>query len=270
MSFFPLVRREMHGSMTRMIIMSGLGGASNATILYAINAGAQAAADSKTNVTWALLFLVSLLVYIKTQTYILISTTVEIEAIIHKLRVRIMDAVRRSELLPLEAIGRARIVAAITRDTTTLAQAANVLAFTAQGLVLLVLVSIYVAFLSWLAFVMSMAIIGGAALLFHLKSGELEKGTREATEWQNRLFDRLIDVLDGFKEVRLNRIRSDDLYDDIVEVSRTAANIKIKTDSESFKRLVMAQSSMQVLLGAIVFIVPTSATHGGQAPSHRR
>ena len=41
MSFLQLVRREMHGSMPKLLLMSGLGGISNASILAAINAGVQ-------------------------------------------------------------------------------------------------------------------------------------------------------------------------------------------------------------------------------------
>jgi putative pyoverdin transport system ATP-binding/permease protein len=80
--------------------------------------------------------------------------------------------------------------------------------------------------------------------------------TREAAAWENRLYDRLLDVLDGFKEVRLNSARSDDLFHDIVEVSRAAANIKIRAQSETFLRMVFLQSSLYALLGAIVFVVP--------------
>ena len=90
----------------------------------------------------------ALLLFIKTQHYILIATTVEIEAIIHKLRVRLMDQVRHSELLPLDAIGRAEIVAAITKETATLTQATNMIAFAGQGVVLVFFVAIYIAYLS--------------------------------------------------------------------------------------------------------------------------
>ena len=41
MTFFQLVRREMEGSMPRLVFMSGLGGISNAAILAAVNAGAK-------------------------------------------------------------------------------------------------------------------------------------------------------------------------------------------------------------------------------------
>jgi putative ATP-binding cassette transporter len=264
MSFFQLVRREMQGSLDRLAVMSGLGGTSNAAILAAINAGAQAAGNGDVSVTSAALFIVALLLFIKTQHYILIAATVEIEAIIHRLRVRLMDHVRHSELLPLDEIGRAEIVAAITKETATLTQAVNMLAFAGQGVVLVFFVAIYIAYLSLLAFVLSAVILCVAGVIFHAKNRRLAEETREATKWDNRLFDRLMDLLDGFKEVRLNKSRSDHLFDDIAEVSRTAANIKIRTQSESYKQLVFSQSSMYLLLAAIVFVVPTfSATKGG-------
>ena len=264
MSFFQLVRREMQGSLDRLAVMSGLGGISNAAILAAINAGAQAAGSGELSVSSALLFVVALLLFIKTQHYILIATTVEIEAIIHRLRVRLMDQVRRSELLPLDEIGRAEIVAAITKETTTLTQATNMLAFAGQGVVLVFFVGIYIAYLSLLAFALSVIIVSLAGAIFHVKSRQVAAEAREAAEWDNRLFDRLMDLLDGFKEVRLNRARSDHLFDDVVEVSRTAANIKIRSQSESYKQLVFSQSSMYLLLAAIVFVVPAfSDTKGG-------
>ena len=151
------------------------------------------------------MFIVALLLFVQTQHYILITTTAEIGAIIHKLRVRLMDYVRRSELLPLENIGRAQIVAAITMETSILTQAANTLAFAAQGALLILLVAAYVAYLSLIAFVLGVIIVGIGAALFHAKSTQLAVELREAAMWENRLFDRLSDVLDGFKEVRLNR-----------------------------------------------------------------
>jgi cyclic peptide transporter len=264
MSFFQLVRREMQGSLDRLIVMSALGGISNAAILAAINAGAQAAGNGEISVLSAALFVSALLLFIKTQHYILIAATVEIEAIIHRLRVRLMDHVRHSELLPLDEIGRAEIVAAITKETTTLTQAVNMVAFAGQGVVLVFFVAIYIAYLSPLAFALSAIIVSAAGAIFHFRSREVAERAREAVQWDNRLFDRLMDLLDGFKEVRLNRSRSDNLFDDVVEVSRTAANIKIRSQSESYKQLVFSQSAMYLLLAAMVFVVPTfSATKGG-------
>ena len=264
MAFFQLVRREMQGSLMRLAVMSGLGGTSNAAILATINSGAQSAGKGEVGLFAAAVFVVSLLLFIKTQHYILIAATVEIEAIIHRLRVRLMDHVRHSELVPLDAIGRAEIVAVITKETATLTQATNMLAFAGQGVVLVCFVAIYIAYLSLLAFLLTVVIIGVASFIFHAKSHQVADDNRKAAEWDKRLFERLMDILDGFKEIRLNRARSDELFGDSVEVSRNAANLKIRSQSESYKQLVFSQSSTYLLLAAVVFVVPTfTDTKGG-------
>jgi cyclic peptide transporter len=265
MSFLQLVRREMHGSMPKLLFMSSIGGISNASILAAINAGVQDTSSGQKPGLWAAsLFLVALFLFMKTQQFVTITATAEIEAIIHKLRLRLMDLIRRSELLEIEKIGRARIVASITSDTAVLTQASNMLCFTVQGAVLILFVGLYVAYLSIVAFLLTLVIVSGAGTIFHYKNRQLSAQKSESAAWERRLFDRLTDFLDGFKEVRLNAARSDDLFNDALEVSKTAANIKILTQAETFKMIVRSQISMYILLGAVVFVAPNlSDTLGG-------
>jgi len=266
MSFIQLVRREMHGSMPKLIFMSGVGGVSNASILAAINTGVQDASGGQKPGLWAAsLFLVALFLFYSAQQYVTITATAEIEAIIHKLRVRLMDMIRRSELLEMEKIGRSRIVAAVTSDTAVLTQASNVLCFTIQGAVLIFFVGLYVAYLSLVAFLLTFVIITGAATIFHYKNKRLSAQKAESAAWERRLFERLIDFLDGFKEVRRNRSRSDDLFDDALAVSKTAANIKIRTQAETFKMIVSTQMAMYILLGAVVFVAPNLSDSLGGA-----
>ena len=137
-------------------------------ILAAINTGVQDAGNGQKPGLWAAsLFLVALFLFIKSQQFVTITATAEIEAIIHKLRVRLMDMIRHSELLELERIGRSRIVAAITSDTAVLTQASNMLCFTVQGAVLIFFVGLYVAYLSLAAFALTVVIVTGAGFIFH-------------------------------------------------------------------------------------------------------
>ena len=81
MSFVQLVRREMQGSLPRLLFMSALGGVSNAAILAAINAGVQSGSTANKPSLWAAtLFLVALFLFMKTQVYVTITATAEIEA----------------------------------------------------------------------------------------------------------------------------------------------------------------------------------------------
>src|SRR5215217_207903 len=255
MSLLQLLGREAQNSLPRLIIMAGLAGISNALILAVINTAA-GTPNTTISLQSAFIFLLSLLIYIKTQHYILSSTTIELEATIHRLRLRLMDQVRRSELLALENIGRSEIIAAITKETTTLSQTATVLVIGAQAAVLIFFTSIYIAYLSLPAFALSAAIISIAASLFLARAQRLKAETHAALQWENRLFDRLTDLLEGFKEVRLNDHRSHDLFCDTIEISTTAAELKIKTQTDGLKQFVFSQASFYVVLGAIVFLAP--------------
>jgi ABC-type siderophore export system fused ATPase/permease subunit len=266
MSFFQLVRREMYSSLPKLVFMSGLAGLSTAAILAAINAGVQAVEGGKKASLWAVsLFVVSLFLFIKTQRYVTIATTAEIESIIHKLRVRLLDQIRRSELLAIERIGRSRIVATISSDTAVLTQASNILCFSVQGIVLVFFVAIYVADLSLAPFAMSAVIVVAAAIIFHMKNRSVSAQAREAAEREGQLFGRLIDFLDGFKEVRLNNTRSADLFDDAFEVSRSAAEIKIRSRSEILRQIVFTHGALFILLGVVVFVAPNFTDSSGGA-----
>jgi cyclic peptide transporter len=257
MSFLQLVRRKMRSSLWKLMLMAGFGGISSFGILVAINAGAQAADKTHELSAWAVaLFVISLLLFIKTQVYVTTTVTAEIEGIIHRLRVRLMDDVRRSELLAIERIGQSRIFTAITGDAAALTQASNTMCYSVLGAVVLLFVGTYVAYLSLAAFALSVVIIGAAGTIFHFRSRRLIAERAKAAEQERRLFDRLADFLDGFKEVRLNSARSADLFDDAVAVSRTAANTKIAAQVDTLRQVVSTQAYVYILLGVVVFAAP--------------
>lgn len=267
MSFLQLVRRDMHGSPRKLAVMASVGGVSSAAILAAINTGAQAADRGELpGLATITLFAVSIILFAQTQIFVTTTISGEIEAIIHRLRLRLIDQVRRSELLSIESIGRSRIIATITRDTAVLTQASNTLCYSIQAPVLLFFVAIYVAYLSLPAFMISAVIVTAAGTIFHFRSRHLAVKRAEAAEEERRLLDRLTDFLDGFKEVRLNSARSADLFDDTMKVSEAAANIKIGAQAATFRQIVSSQIYMYLLLASVVFVAPRFTSTLGSAP----
>ena len=266
MSFLQLVRREMRGSLRKLLLMSSLGGISSAAILAAINAGAQAADQGKGPSLWAAsLFVVSLYLFMKTQIYVTTTITGEIEAVIHRLRLRLVDQIRHSELLAIEQIGRSRFVGAIASDAAILAQASNTLCYSVQAPILLAFVGIYVAYLSFPAFVLSVIIVGLAGTVFHFRSRRLTEERAAASEQERHFLSRLTDFLDGFKEVRMHAGRSADLFDDAVEASEESANIKIRVQAATFRLIASSQAYMYLLLAIVVFVAPLFSDFAGNA-----
>ena len=167
MSFFRLLRAEMPGSVSRLLLMSCLAGITNAAILAAVNSAAQPTAGGPPSLFLALVFVLLVFIFIRAQHFLLITATAQIETVIHKLRLRVMDRVRRSELLVLDTIGQSEIIGATTKDTVALTQAAHVLAYCAQGVILTLFVSVYIAYQSVLAFLLTIGVIVIVGLLFN-------------------------------------------------------------------------------------------------------
>jgi putative ATP-binding cassette transporter len=263
MLLFQLLRREIHSSLPKLVIMAMLAGTSNALIIAAINAAAEAATKSQVNLSSAVVFLLALLVYLKSQRYILATTTLEVEAAIHRMRLRLMNDVRHSELLPLEGIGKSEIVGAITKETSTLSQAATVIISAAQASVLILFAGLYIAYQSLPAFLISAAIVTIAALIHLARSRRNRILLRKSQESETLLLDRLTDLLDGFKEVRLNTPRSEALFRDIEDVSDKAAELKIKSHVDALDQFVFSQVAFYVMIGGVVFVVPSFSNTAG-------
>jgi cyclic peptide transporter len=264
MLLLQLIRQEFQSSFGKLVTMAVLAGVSNALIIAVINSGAGAAEGGHTSIRSATIFVLALLLYIKSQQYILTTTTLEVEAAIHRLRLRLMDHVRHSELLSLEAIGQSDLISAITKETATLSQAATVVVIAAQGSVLILFAGLYIAYQSLPAFLMSAVIVTIAAFLHLSSSRQYKDQLHQSLQSEHLLFDRLSDLLNGFKEVRLNSQRSEDLYHDIEGVSTTAAEFKIRSQTDALRQFVFSQSAFYILIGTIVFVVPSfSSTIGG-------
>src|SRR5947207_1032945 len=79
------------------------------------------------------------------------------------------------------------------------------------------------------------------AVAFMRRNKELNRELHETMKRENRLFDTLTDILEGFKEVRLNRKRSDDVYDHFEEISHEATRLKIQTMVQISTGFILAQ-----------------------------
>jgi putative ATP-binding cassette transporter len=102
------------------------------------------------------------------------------------------------------------------------------------------------------------------AALIHLARNQQHKiQLRKSQESETLLLDRLTDLLDGFKEVRLNTPRSEDLFHDIEDASDKAAELKIKSHIDSLDQFVFSQVAFYVMIGAVVFVVPSFSDTAG-------
>jgi len=258
-----LVRLLRRGSKRLNLEMAGLvvfAGLANAGVLAIINAAAENASNDHENGRMLGLFLVTIALYVYAQRYILFMSVTEVEAILSGIRVAMADWLRRTDLEALEHLGRAEIFGVVARETQNISQAASTLAMAMQAMMMVTFSVAYLAFLSKTAFVITV-LMSAVGIMLHLRRLKaLSAMLGEAQQKENEYLALLTHLIDGFKEVRLRKARSDDLFRELGSVSHTVLDVKTRTGREFSAHYIFAQVMFYALLAAIVFLLPRFGT----------
>jgi len=262
MEFLTLLREESRFSALSLAGVTAVAGVSNALLLAIVNTAAADATNTTASAWHLAQFVIIVLIWVVAQRHAMTRTGSELEGMLHRLRLRIADQVRRADLITFERTGRADIYSAIHRDTSTLSQASFVILDGLQSALLLFFTALYIAWLSAAAFVLMVVFVALALSIYFRRRTALRDTIRDANQEEDRLWEVLSGLLDGFKSVRLNRARSDDLHAHAHQLSRETMRLKVQMRHMVAGQFIFSQIAFFLLLATIVFIAPR---FGGEA-----
>src|SRR5204863_8769099 len=253
MRLFALLKQESPVSLTKIGVMATITGMVNAVLLGVINS---AAGSGKPSGKQLFLFIAIIAVFVIAQHYILVASTLLVETVLNRIRQRITDSIRASDLSPLEQIGRSTIYSTVSQQIMLISSAAASFVIAIQSAVMVLFSVLYLAFLSRLAFLMTLA-ISLIAVSVHLRElRRLSRATQITQEREHEYFGLLTGLLEGFKEVKVNLARGNDLVRDMNASSDRLARLKIGTGGRFARVFVFAQTIFYILIATIVFLLP--------------
>lgn len=260
-ALIAFLRAEATLSPRRALLVAATAGLSNAMILAIINSAAQHAAQSHARPLFAVFFAAAMFIYLIAQRWILVQAADQVEAIIHRVRMRIVRRLRTCELLDVEHLGRAVVYSALTRHTQTLSQSASTITIAVQMLILVCFTSLYIAWISLTAFATLVVFMAIALSIYFRRSFSVRNNLQATLEMDNDVYTAIDDYLDGFKEMKLSRAKAWAVQGRIDAISEHASQVRGQTQVLLAKNFVFSQAAFYLLLGTMVFVVPT-LTHG--------
>jgi len=264
LQIIEFLQRETHALDRKLFVMTAASGTANALILAVINAAVESIGRGGPRWLHLLLFTLLLGLFAYTLRYILYESSRIAEEAIRTVRVRLADKIRRSDLLALESIGEADIHARISRETAAIAQAARPLFSAAQSSLMVIFTLAYIAVVSPVAALLCVAMIGGGVGIYLRDRKCYNDGLQEASRCEDDLFTSLTGLLRGFKELRINRLKSDDVFAEFGAAASRGRDARVRVMLQFSNNVVFVESFFLVLVGAIVFILPvTSPTFSG-------
>lgn len=236
--------------------MAIVAGGSNATLLAVVNSVANHIEGGQTPIISVMLFLILISAYVYAQRYVLVTTSAEVERLVHVYREKLITQLKMCELREVEHIGRGRIFSAISTDTQAIAQSASGLVYGAQATLLIACIAIYLAMISMTSFVIASVFLGLTAHIYIRKMRDVYGLFHDASSEENKLHDLVSGFLDGFKEVKLSSLRGAAVLADVVSVSARTAVYRADAQKSMALNFVFAQAAYMLLLGTLVFLTP--------------
>jgi putative ATP-binding cassette transporter len=260
---FDLIRSETATRKSLIILAAIIAGIAHTVSIGIVNEAAQSFVNhSVFNAPLFKWFAGSMILFVVTQTYSLTKAVHVIEAGFYNTRLRIAEKIRHVEWSFIEGRNKGEIYMSLTRDGNLISTSAMVLVIAGQGVVVAFFSFIYIAWLSLVAFCVLSVMTALLVVFYFGRIRHIRKNIQAADKHEIYFFGLLNHLLTGFKEIKLNRKKSDELFSRIEEVADASRHARM-TVGEKFVFHAFAVNLMQsLLLGAIVFVIPQySASH---------
>jgi putative ATP-binding cassette transporter len=258
---FGFLFREIRLSKTPIVVLSFLSGLSRGMLIALINAAA-AAIGTGDPLFFAVPFAIVLGIYIIAAYYARIQSQSLIEDMTARLRLRFCDkllGVRASHLIGRDT---GDIYNTMTQEVSRVSGTSIQLLDNLQAAVLLVFCVPYLLWLSPIgAMATFLAVLLGVAVYF-VQDRRASDMIEESRRLEGTFFDRVNDVLEGFKELRLNRRRTADLQTDIKTRVQKTKTLSIDAERKFSRSVMTSQGVIFALLAFLVMGLPALSGSG--------
>jgi len=247
-----------------IIFMSVVAGISSSLILAIINTAAamMSTPNAALEVELFFAYVIASILFAYGRNHALSRATVVVEDALCKVRLRIADKIRHSDLSFMEKLGKPEVFTKLTQETNLISQSALLVTNAMQATVIVFFSMLYIAFLSFNAFVVMVVSVVMAMIVYQYYHHSINEDLRQTALKEEQFFRILEHELDGFKEIKVNRSKSAALYQDIKQVSDETEVIKVRSGLKFVVQFLFSRIFFNTLLGVLVFILPVfSPTH---------
>ncbi|WP_158929651.1 cyclic peptide export ABC transporter [Acidisphaera sp. S103] len=251
---WQLIGPELRARPRPLLLLSAIAGLANAAILGVLGTVGRGGASHPLGQLALLLGAVA--VYAVGQIRVAKVTEREVEGILSRLRLNLLDRVARTDLATFERFGRARLVSVLAGDVQTISAAAVPVVSGAQAALQLLFAVIYLFLLSTTAFALGTLGVTLAAFAYLRRLRLMGAALAEAGKQDQETLEGLEDALRGSAQLKQNAAMSIALRAHVDGMSARAAGTRRLAQEGIGGMTLFGQMMFFLLLGAMIWILP--------------
>ena len=255
-NIFSFLKKESDRPSLKIGILTVVSGISSTGVLAVVNMAAENSDGDSVDVSSLLLFIVTVAIFIISQKFILVEGIVIIEEILNKMRIRLTDKIRKTDLLNIEKIGNSKIYNRLTQESALISQMAVHLITALQSGVMLVFIFGYIAYLDVFVAILLVVLLTIGVFIFQKNNKKVVSDLEEINKAELTFFNSLTNILDGLKEIKLNKKKDESVFLNYKRISSIVHDNRVSTGKSLSINTVFSQAFIYIVLGAIVFLLP--------------
>lgn len=256
LNLVKFIYREAEGSKLKMTGSSFVSGMSRGMLLATINSTAANTFSRNTDHLNILYFILFLVLYIVSSYYVKVNSSILIEKAKHRLTMRLADKLLLAELDFIESYNKSELYQKLRMDVNVVCNVANTILNSTQAAILLFFCLVYIAWLVPIAlFFTLIGIIIGVATYFIQHRKIIEK-VKQARDMAVSFTERLRDLVDGFKELKINTEKRNDFQEHMVSVSDKHRHLNIEVTELETISFLTTQVFIFSLIAVVIFVLP--------------
>ncbi len=203
-------------------------GAAYALVLSVTNMAAEnvSMGNDSLEVRLFFMFMIILLLHLYSKKFSMDQGVFIAEEIIRSIRTKIIGKIRHTELRFLEKTGEALIYARLTEDTDALSVSAPYFVMAGEGVISMFAIFLYILSQSPPGFILSIFLLGLSISIYVMTYIPARKKLELSRVKEAEFFEMLDNVLSGFKEIRINYQKNEELFADLEAISKESEKLK--------------------------------------------
>lgn len=201
-------------------------------------------------------FVFSLLFFVYTLKLLQGRLIVITNEIAYEKRMYMINKIMCSSYQAIEGIGRDRIFSGLNNDSSAISQAPGIIIWLVSNILTLIFCLSYLLTKSVWAFLASFSVIILSGIISFITSRLAAKQWEKNRDVQDIYFGQMQDLVNGFKELVLNKLRRFAFWSDIKKYSRMSTELN-KSASIKFMNFGLYNTLMyNIVFGVVVFVFP--------------
>lgn len=237
-----------------LITLSIVSGLANSILIFIINSSIGVEEDDRNRIL--MYFILFVIIYLIGQKYVRNGLVKLTNEFLFEKRKKLIEKIMYSSFESIQKTVKGNIYATLNGDMEVISRSVNSIVTVVTNLVTLLVCIVYLSFIQFEGFLLSVVIIAFGLTLYILTGRVSQRYWEKNRDVQNIFYKLIEDMVSGFKELHMHQKKKSEFYRNIIEKCSKLREYRIKGDLKFINAFVLGEFLFILVLGASVYILP--------------